>query len=212
MFVQNVVVAVLGDVVLKKAKAIAVNRPDIHRPEAIEECGAFPLLDALQDPVLQFESGTLREGESDDGVRGDIFIDQRGDTLCDRFGLAGAGTGNDLKVRTAVLYGAELRRRELWTGYAGGINRRRLKCLACAFALPRRFHNDILRASITSPEHCLRQCSPSIRLRHQNGSTRLSAGFPSDHGASYVKSRQSTAGSGTVTAISSFTTSSISGS
>src|SRR5205807_2092726 len=108
----NVVVAVLWDVILEKAKAVAVNRPHIHRSEAIEESGSFPLLHAFQNPVLQLECGALGERECNDCIGGDIFVDQGCDALSDRFGLAGAGAGNDLKVGTAVLYSTKLRRRQ----------------------------------------------------------------------------------------------------
>ena len=52
MLVEHVVVAVFGNVVLQESKAVAVNRPDIHRPNPIQEGSALSLLHALEDSIL----------------------------------------------------------------------------------------------------------------------------------------------------------------
>ena len=66
VFVQDVVVTVSGHMVLKYAEAIGMDGPHEHGAEAIEEGGAYLLLDPLDYSVFQFGGRPLCEGEGHD--------------------------------------------------------------------------------------------------------------------------------------------------
>ena len=101
--VEDIVVAVCGDVSLQEPEAVAVDRSDEHRAEAVEEGLTHPLGHPPGSSLLQLGSGSLREGEGDDRVRPGARLDQLGDPPGDRLRLARARTRNDLRVlRLAV--------------------------------------------------------------------------------------------------------------
>jgi hypothetical protein len=88
MLVENVVVTILGNVILEETKAVTVNRANIHRPKAIEECGALSLLYTLQDSILELKRGALGECKGYNRVRRHTFVDKAGNSLRDCFRLA----------------------------------------------------------------------------------------------------------------------------
>jgi hypothetical protein len=60
VLVQDVVVAVLRDVILQEAEAVAVDGADEHRPEALERDLAGPLEHPPADALLELGRRPLR--------------------------------------------------------------------------------------------------------------------------------------------------------
>ena len=95
------------DVLLQQAKAVRMNRSDEEAVEAVERCSAEPLLDAIDDPILEFRGGALRERERDDGFGRKVVGQKVHDALRHDLGLARARRGDDLHVAAAMADGVE---------------------------------------------------------------------------------------------------------
>jgi hypothetical protein len=76
VLVEDVVVAVVGDMVLQQLEAIGVDGADVHGAEAVEELLAHRFSDAAGDAVLERLGGALGEGEGDDLAGFDALLDE----------------------------------------------------------------------------------------------------------------------------------------
>jgi hypothetical protein len=73
-----------------------------HRPETVEDRTPRQLLGAPVDPLLQLCAGFFGERESDDGLRLDAFVQERGRAARYRPGLARPRARDDLEVAATV--------------------------------------------------------------------------------------------------------------
>lgn len=80
ILIEDIEIAVFGNVILKHTHAIGVDRSDEHRAELIQEGSPHGLLDPPGDPCLPAGRCSLGERERDDRFRIGALFDQRGDT------------------------------------------------------------------------------------------------------------------------------------
>src|SRR5437773_12511578 len=102
MLIEDIVVAISGNVVLEQPEAVPVYRADEHRAEAVEEGLAHSLADSPDYPFLQFSRRPFSESEGDDRRGLGALGDQRCYAARDRLRLARAGTGDNLQVASAM--------------------------------------------------------------------------------------------------------------
>jgi len=114
MFVEDVVVAVMRDVILKQAETVGVDGPHEHGAKSIEVGRAHDLTDTARDPFFQLLSRPFCECERYDAARLGTLGDQRPNSTRDRFGLSRSSAGDDLEITTAVADNTLLFWRELY--------------------------------------------------------------------------------------------------
>ena len=102
MFIENVVVAVMWDVILEQTETVGVDGPHEHGAKSIEVGRAHSLTDTTGDPLFQLIRRPLGECERYDAARLGTLGDQRRDSTRDRFGLSRASAGDDLEITATV--------------------------------------------------------------------------------------------------------------
>jgi hypothetical protein len=102
VLVEDIVIAILGNVVLQQAEAIGMDGADEQRPEAVEECRPHCLFNASGDAMLELGSCPLRKREGNDGGRLCSFRNEAGDAPGYGLGLPGTRAGEDLEMTIAV--------------------------------------------------------------------------------------------------------------
>src|SRR5947208_3442653 len=102
MFIENVIVAVVWDMILKQAETVGMDSPDEHGAKSIEVSRAHDLTDSARYPLLKLVRRPLSECERYDGPRLGTLGDQRRNTTGDRFSLSRSSAGDDLEITATV--------------------------------------------------------------------------------------------------------------